>query len=146
MSAEDFGEFLRKAFKAAASVAETGAMTYVVMSAQEWGNLMNVMADCGYHWSSTIVWVKDSQVMSRKDYHTRYEPIWYGWLSGEKRLCPLVDRGQNDVWEVDRPKRSVEHPTMKPIALVAKAVNNSSHNGDAVLDLFGGSGSTLLAC
>lgn len=146
MSTDDFHNFLLKTFKAVASVCEPGAMVYVVMSAQEWGNLMDVMSDCGYHWSSTIVWAKDTQVLSRKDYHTRYEPIWYGWLEGEKRLCPLQDRQQNDVWEIDRPKKSVEHPTMKPVALVGRAVNNSSHTNDAVLDLFGGSGTTLIAC
>ena len=85
-------------------------------------------------------------MLSRKDYHTQYEPIWYGWLEGEKRLCPLRDRQQSDVWAIDRPKKSAEHPTMKPIALIGRALNNSSHAGDNVLDLFGGSGTTLLAC
>jgi len=146
MSTEEFGEFLGKTFRAAASVCEPGAMCYCVMSAQEWGNIMNALAECGFHWSSTIIWYKDSLVLSRKDYHTQYEPIWYGWLEGDKRLCPLQDRQQSDVWEVDRPKKSVEHPTMKPIALAGKAINNSSHAGEAVLDLFGGSGTTLLAC
>ena len=61
------------------------------------------------------------------------------------RLCPLKDRQQSDVWEIDRPKKSAEHPTMKPIALVGRAINNSSHAGDNMLDLFGGSGTTLLA-
>ncbi len=146
MSTEEFGVFLRKSFKAAASVCESGAMCYCVMSAQEWGNIMNALSETGFHWSSTIIWYKDSLVLSRKDYHTQYEPIWYGWLEGDKRLCPLQDRQQSDVWEIDRPKKSVEHPTMKPIALAGKAINNSSHIGDAVLDLFGGSGTTLLAC
>ena len=146
MSTEEFGEFLRKTFRAAASVCEPGAMGYIVMSAQEWGNIMTALADTGFHWSSTIIWYKDSLVLSRKDYHTQYEPIWYGWLEGEKRLCPLQDRQQSDVWEIDRPKKSVEHPTMKPIALPGKAINNSSHTDDVVLDLFGGAGSTLLAC
>lgn len=146
MSTEEFGEFLRKTFRAAASVCEPGAMCYCVMSAQEWGNIMNALAECGFHWSSTIIWYKDSLVLSRKDYHTQYEPIWYGWLEGDKRLCPLQDRQQSDVWEIDRPKKSVEHPTMKPIALAGKAINNSSHTGEVILDLFGGSGTTLLAC
>jgi DNA modification methylase len=145
MSTDEFYAFLLSAFKAMAAVSEPGAMTYVVMSAQEWGSVMSAMREAGYHWSSTIIWVKDSLVLSRKDYHTRYEPIWYGWLEGEKRLCPLQDRQQNDVWEIDRPKKSEQHPTMKPIALAARAINNSSHRGDAVLDLFGGSGTTLLA-
>lgn len=145
MSTEDFYLFLSSAFKAMASVSEPGAMTYVVMSAQEWGSVMNTMKENGYHWSSTIIWAKDSLVLSRKDYHTQYEPIWYGWLEGEKRLCPLQDRQQSDLWQIDRPKKSEDHPTMKPVALVAKAIGNSSHPNDEILDLFGGSGTTLLA-
>jgi len=146
MSKADFGEFLRKTFKAAASVCLPGAIIYCVMSAQEWPNIHFALDDSGYHWSSTIIWYKDSLVLSRKDYHTQFEPIFYGWLNGEKRLCPLQDRQQSDVWQFDRPKKSAEHPTMKPIALVGRAINNSSRAGDVVLDLFGGSGTTLLAC
>jgi len=145
MSTEDFYQFLLSAFKAMASVCEPGAMTYMVMSGQEWGTAMNTMKEAGFHWSSTIIWAKDTLVLSRKDYHTQYEPIWYGWLEGEKRLCPLQDRKQSDLWQIDRPKRSDEHPTMKPIALAGKAINNSSRPGDMVLDSFGGSGTTLLA-
>ena len=148
MSAEQFGAFLLAAFKALAEGSESGCMTYVVMSAQEWGNVMPAMREAGYHWSSTIIWAKDSLVLSRKDYHTQYEPIWYGWFEGAdkaKRLCPLKDRKQSDLWQIPRPKISVEHPTMKPVALVAKALLNSSRTGDVVLDLFGGSGTTLIA-
>ncbi len=146
MSADEFYKFLLSAFKAMAGVSEPGAMTYVVMSAQEWGSVMTAMKEAGYHWSSTIIWAKDSLVLSRKDYHTQYEPIWYGWLGGEKRLCPLQDRQQSDLWQIPRPKKSEEHPTMKPVALAGKAVGNSSRPGDTVLDLFGGSGTTLIAC
>ena len=145
MSKKDFYNFLLAAFKAMASVSEPGCMTYIAMSAQEWGTLMNAVEDAGYHWSSTIIWAKDSLVLSRKDYHTKYEPIWYGWLDGEKRLCPLQDRQQCDLWEIDRPKKSEDHPTMKPITLAGRAIENSSHRHDVVLDLFGGSGTTLLA-
>jgi len=145
MSKEDFYKFLLAAFKSMSSVCAAGAMVYVVMSAQEWGSVMNAMEATGFHWSSTIIWAKDRLVLSRKDYHTQYEPIWYGWLDGEKRLCPLEDRQQSDHWEFERPAKSKEHPTMKPIALAARAINNSSHTGDPVLDLFGGSGTTLLA-
>jgi len=145
MPKAEFGEFLKKAFHAAASVCQPGTMMYCVMSAQEWANVHFALEKCGFHWSSTVIWYKDSLVLSRKDYHTQYEPIWYGWLEGEKRLCPLQDRQQSDVWQFDRPKKSEEHPTMKPIALVGRAINNSSRSGDSVLDLFGGSGTTLLA-
>lgn len=146
MAAEEFHAFLMHAFANMAEHTEPGAMVYVVMSSSEWGTLMGVMQAAGYHWSTTIVWVKDTLVLSRKDYHTRYEPMWYGWREGAARLRPLEDRTQSDVWEIDRPKRSDEHPTMKPVALVARAVANSSGAGDVVLDLFGGSGTTMVAC
>ena len=149
MSTEQFGAFLLSAFRCMAAVSEPGCMTYVVMSAQEWGNVMNVLREAGYHWSSAVIWAKDSLVLSRKDYHTQYEPIWYGWFEGTdgkaKRICPLKDRKQSDLWQIPRPKVSVEHPTMKPVALVAKSLMNSSRTGDAVLDLFGGSGTTIIA-
>ena len=146
MSTEDFKEFMYNAFKAMNNASKAGCMTYVVMSAQEWGNMMLTLAENDYHWSSTIIWNKDQLVLSRKDYHTKYEPIWYGWKAGESRLCPLEDRKQCDVWDFERPKRSDEHPTMKPVPLVARAIMNSSKKGNNVLDLFGGSGTTLIAC
>ena len=144
MGTEDFKEFMNKAFASLNFAMNDGAMTYVVMSAQEWGNMMLTLAQNNYHWSSTIIWNKDSLVLSRKDYHTKYEPIWYGWKEGT-RLCPLEDRKQSDVWDIPRPKKSEEHPTMKPVELVARAITNSSKKGDIVIDLFGGSGTTLIA-
>ena len=146
MGTEEFKEFMYSAFRVMNNASKDGCVTYVVMSAQEWGNMMLTLAQNGYHWSSTIIWNKDHLVLSRKDYHTKYEPIWYGWKDGAPRLCPLEDRKQSDVWDFDRPIRSDEHPTMKPVALVARAVMNSSKTGNAVLDLFGGSGTTLIAC
>jgi len=147
MSTEQFYEFLLAAFKAMASVCAVGAAAYIFMSAQEWPSIMTAMKTAGFHWSSTIIWAKDRHVLSRKDYHTQYEPIFYGWLApnGEPRLCPLQDRQQSDLWQFDRPAKSELHPTMKPVALVARAISNSSRNGDVVLDLFGGSGTTLIA-
>ena len=145
MGTEEFKDFMSSAFSCMNQASKEGCMTYVVMSAQEWGNLMLTLAQNGYHWSSTIIWNKDRLVLSRKDYHTKYEPIWYGWKEGGPRLCPLEDRKQSDVWDFDRPSVSKEHPTMKPVELVAHALENSSHSGDIVLDLFGGSGTTLIA-
>lgn len=144
MGTEDFKSFMFAAFAALNFAQKEGAMTYVVMSAQEWGNMMLTLAQNDYHWSSTIIWNKDSLVLSRKDYHTKYEPIWYGWKEGT-RLCPLEDRKQSDVWDVPRPKKSEEHPTMKPVELVERAIKNSSKRGNIVIDLFGGSGTTLIA-
>ena len=145
MGTEDFKQFMNSAFHCMNAVSEPGCMTYVVMSAQEWGNMMLTLASNDYHWSSTIIWNKDQLVLSRKDYHTKYEPIWYGWKDGSARLHPLDDRKQCDVWDFEMPKVSIEHPTMKPVALVAQAIKNSSNSGDNVLDLFGGSGTTLIA-
>lgn len=144
MGTEEFKDFMFDIFASLNFAQKDGAMTYVVMSAQEWGNMMLTLAQNNYHWSSTIIWNKDSLVLSRKDYHTKYEPIWYGWKEGT-RLCPLEDRKQSDVWDIPRPKKSEEHPTMKPVELVARAITNSSKRGDIVIDLFGGSGTTLIA-
>ncbi|NCD03796.1 MAG: DNA modification methylase [Clostridia bacterium] len=146
MSSEDFKEFMEKSFARMAEALVVGGMAYVVMSAQEWGSLMPALADNNFHWSSTIIWNKDRLVLSRKDYHTRYEPIWYGWKDGAPRIHPLTDRQQCDVWDIPRPSKSEEHPTMKPVELVQRAIENSSKRGNFVLDQFGGSGTTLIAC
>lgn len=146
MSTEDFKEFMSKSFATMAEVMVVGGMVYVVMSAQEWGSLMPALSENGFHWSSTIIWNKDRLVLSRKDYHTRYEPIWYGWKDGAPRIHPLTDRQQCDVWDIPRPSKSEEHPTMKPVELVQRAIENSSKRGNFVLDQFGGSGTTMIAC
>jgi DNA modification methylase len=145
MSTDDFKKFMDSVFKCMSKYSKLGCMTYVVMSAQEWGNLMLTLTENNYHWSSTIIWNKDRLVLSRKDLHTKFEPIFYGWLEGAPRLHPLTDRTQSDVWDIPRPSRSDEHPTMKPIELVVRAIKNSSNMKDLVLDLFGGSGTTLIA-
>lgn len=145
MTTIDFKDFMSDAFSMMAMASKKGCMTYVVMSAQEWGNMMLCLFENSYHWSSTIIWNKDRLVISRKDYHTKYEPIWYGWLDGASRLCPLDDRKQSDVWDVDKPTKSELHPTTKPIELINIALNNSSKKNNLVLDLFLGSGSTMVA-
>jgi DNA modification methylase len=122
-----------------------GAPIYMVMSAQEWPVVDGTLREAGFHWSSTVIWAKDTLVLSRKDYHTQYEPIWYGWNASASRLVNVEDRKQSDVWQIDRPKRSELHPTTKPVELCERAIKNSSNAGDIVLDLFGGSGSTLIA-
>jgi DNA modification methylase len=145
MSTSDFKDFMGSAFAMMAMHSKKGCPTYVVMSAQEWGNLMLALHENDYHWSSTIIWNKSHLVMSRKDYHTKYEPIWYGWLDGAPRLCPLIDRKQSDVWDIDRPTKSELHPTTKPIALIEIALKNSSKTGNLIFELFTGSGSTMVA-
>ncbi len=123
-----------------------GAIVYLVMGGEEWPVVDMALRKIGFHWSSTIIWVKDQMVLSRKDYHTQYEPMWYGWKNDGPRLVELPDRKQSDVWHIDRPKRSEEHPTMKPLELVERSLINSSQPGAVVLDLFAGSGTTLIAC
>ena len=92
-----------------------------------------------------LIWVKDSLVLGRANYHYRHEHLWYGWKKGEKSSY-CAGRDQDSVWEINRPKRSDEHPTMKPIELIAKAIQNSSHSEEIVVDPFLGSGSTIVAC
>ena len=145
MSTDGFKDFMSNVFATMSIFSKKGCPTYVVMSAQEWGNLMLTLHENNYHWSSTIIWNKSHLVMSRKDYHTKYEPIWYGWLDGSPRLCPLKDRKQSDVWDVDRPTKSELHPTTKPIELINIALKNSSIKDNLILDLFLGSGSTMVA-
>lgn len=95
-------------------------------------------------WRQTLVWVKDQFVMGRSDYHYRHESIFYGWVPGGAHRPP-PDRTQDTVWEIDRPRRSAEHPTMKPVALIVRALQNSTAAGQLVVDPFAGSGSTLIA-
>jgi DNA modification methylase len=142
---DQFGTFCDQFSIQLKTHSKAGALIYMVMSAQEWPVIHKSLQDAGFHWSSTIIWAKDQLVLSRKDYHTQYEPIWYGWSEGAGRLQPVVDRKQTDVWNIARPKVSELHPTTKPIELIAKAITNSSKQKDSILDLFGGSGSTLIA-
>lgn len=122
-----------------------GAPLYIVMSAQEWPTIDRALREAGMHWSSTIIWAKDRAVLSRKDYHTQYEPIWYGWKEGEPRRVPVTDRTQSDLWQIPRPARSEDHPTMKPVELVSRALLNSSRPDDVVFEPFLGSGTTAVA-
>jgi DNA modification methylase len=96
----------------------------------------------GFHWSATIIWVKDSLVLSPANYQRKYEPCFYGW---REKSTFNTSRKETEVWEIPRPKNSELHPTMKPVELCARAIINSSNQNDIVLDLFGGSGSTLIA-
>lgn len=99
--------------------------------------------DSGLHWSATVVWKKNAFVMSRGNYQRMYEPCFYGWRI---KSSFVAGRDKTEVWEVNRPTKSDLHPTMKPIELCGIGIANSSKIGDKVLDLFGGSGSTMIAC
>jgi DNA modification methylase len=146
MNEGQWDEFVGQFCKTLKDYSEPGAPIYLVMSAQEWPVIDRNLREVGFHWSSTVIWAKDRLVLSRKDYHTQYEPIWYGWNNEAARLAIVEDRKQSDLWEIERPSRSELHPTMKPIELVQKSIVNSSKPGNIVLDSFGGSGSTLIAC
>jgi DNA modification methylase len=118
---------------------------YVCMSSKEMPLVSRVLTEEGGHWSDTIIWRKDRFVLGRADYQRSYEPIWFGWREGSSHHW-CGDRDQDDVWEINRPSDAPLHPTMKPLPLMERAIANSSKSGDLVLDLFAGSGSTLIAC
>jgi DNA modification methylase len=117
---------------------------YICMSTREWPVVSRVLEELGGHWSDTIIWAKDRFVLGRADYQRAYEPLWFGWREGTSHhWCGARDQG--DVWTIPRPAESELHPTMKPLALVERAIENSSRPGDLVLDLFLGSGTTVIA-
>jgi DNA modification methylase len=117
---------------------------YICMSTKEWPLVSRVLAEEGGHWSDTIIWAKDRFVLGRASYQRQYEPIWFGWREGAKPFW-CGDRDQGDLWRIERPSDNDLHPTMKPLPLIERAIENSSRPGDSVLDLFLGSGSTLIA-
>jgi DNA modification methylase len=123
----------------------TKGAVYWCMSSSELHTLQRAFAAAGGHWSTFIVWAKHTFTLGRADYQRQYEPILYGWKEGgDHYWCGARDQG--DVWFFDKPAKNDLHPTMKPVALVERALRNSSKSRDIVLDPFGGSGSTLIAC
>jgi DNA modification methylase len=123
----------------------TKGAVYVCMSSSELHTLQRAFTAAGGKWSTFIIWAKHTFTLGRADYQRQYEPILYGWKQGADHYwCGARDQG--DVWFFDKPVRNDLHPTMKPVALVERAIRNSSKTRDIVLDPFGGSGSTLIAC
>ena len=118
---------------------------YVCMSSSELHTLYSAFIAAGGKWSTFIIWAKNTFTLGRADYQRQYEPILYGW-NADKSHYWCGDRDQSDVWEYNKPVKNDLHPTMKPVELVERAILNSSKSGDIVLDGFGGSGSTLIAC
>jgi DNA modification methylase len=140
---DDFEQFLRDA--CLNMLAVTKGAIYVCMSSSEIHTLQQVFRDAGGHWSTFVVWAKNTFTMGRSDYQRQYEPILYGWREGTDHFwCGARDQG--DVWFVKKPHVNELHPTMKPVELVERAIRNSSKGRDTVLDPFGGSGTTLIAC
>ena len=136
-------EFLRESFNAMITFTKPGACWYVAAPSGNLFQAFSIPLSELEVWRHTLVWVKDALVMGRADYHYRHESIFYGWTPGAAHQEP-PDRKQDSVWEVPRPRSNKEHPTMKPIELITRAINNSSRANDIVLDPFAGSGSTLI--
>jgi DNA modification methylase len=123
----------------------TQGAVYICMSSAELDTLKTAFTTAGGHWSTFIIWMKNTFTLGRSDYQRQYEPILYGWREGRGHYwCGARDQG--DVWCIDRPQVNDLHPTMKPVGLVERAIANSSRSGETVLDPFGGSGSTLIGC
>jgi len=140
----EFYDFLFKAFTNMFEHTKKGGSIYVCHADTEGLNFRNAYKNAGYKLASCLIWVKNSLVLGRQDYHWRHEPILYGWKEGAAHYF-VDDRTQDTIWEYNKPRRNEDHPTMKPLELVGKAISNSSRPNELVLDLFGGSGSTLIA-
>lgn len=145
MGDEQFRQFLRDAFTAADTVMKPGAVFYIWHADSEGYNFRGAARDTGWTVRQCLIWRKQSMVMGRQDYHWRHEPCLYGWKDGAGHLW-ASDRKQTTVLEFDRPARNAEHPTMKPVALFEYQMLNNTKGSDVVLDIFGGSGTTLIAC
>lgn len=145
MSKDDFYNFLLSAFKNIYDNLADGGAVYIFHSDAEKVNFFNATVDAGFHYSTTCIWVKDSLVLGRMDYQMQHEPIIYAFKDTAKHKW-YSDRKQTTVWNFDRPTRSKLHPTTKPVPLISYPIKNSSLVNGIVLDLFGGSGSTLIAC
>ena len=141
---QKFYQFLLDAFKNAYGSMADGAAIYVFHSDAEKVNFFNAVVDAGFHYSTTCIWVKNALVIGRMDFQMRHEPIIYGFKDTAKHKF-YGDRKQTTVWEFDKPVKSKLHPTTKPLALIGYPIGLSSQENGIVLDLFGGSGSTLIA-
>jgi len=141
----DFYQFLYDFYTALGSYTKAGGAWYVWHADSEGANFRRAMSDSGIMVKQCLIWVKNSMVMGRQDYHWQHEPCLYGWKEGAAHGW-YSDRKQTTVLNFDRPQRNAEHPTMKPIPLFAYQIGNSSKQGDIVCDAFGGSGTTMVAC
>jgi len=145
MGNEAFYTFLFDAFKSMEEVMAQDASIYVFHADTEGLNFRKAFLDAGFYLSGTCIWKKQSLVLGRSPYQWQHEPVLFGWKKKGKHMW-YSDRKQSTIWEYDKPKKNGEHPTMKPVALIANPITNSSMTGCIVLDPFGGSGSTLIAC
>lgn len=142
---DEFVEFLRKAFVTALDVLKPGCAFYVWFAQSQAENFLAAADKAGMTIRQTLIWAKSTFSLGRQDYQWKHEPCLYGWKDGASHRW-FSDRKQTTVLEFEKPARNAEHPTMKPVPLMAYEIRNSSRVGDTVLDSFGGSGSTLMAC
>ena len=147
MANDKFYEFLLAAFKNMATHLEKGGSAYVFHADTEGLNFRKAFIEAGFHLSGCCIWVKNSLVLGRSDYQWQHEPVLYGFLqNGKHYWSKNAGRSQTTIWNFDKPKKNENHPTSKPLDLLAYPIGNSSRENSIVLDTFGGSGSTLMAC
>lgn len=145
MKDEEFYNFLLDSFRNIYEAMERDASIYVFHADTEGLNFRKAFVDAGFYLSGTCIWRKQSLVLGRSPYQWQHEPILFGWKRKGRHQW-YGDRKQTTIWEFDRPTKSTLHPTMKPVELCAYPIKNSSMSNCIVLDAFGGSGSTLIAC
>ena len=145
MKNDDFYHFLLSAFTNMAAVLEKGGSAYVFHADTEGLNFRKAFVEAGFKLSGCCIWVKDSLVLGRSPYQWQHEPVLFGWKQGGKHKW-YADRKQTTIWNFDKPRRNADHPTSKPLDLLAYPIKNSTQANAIVLDLFAGSGSTLMAC
>lgn len=145
MENDNFRQFLIDAFNNANLVMKAGAVFYIWHADLEGYNFRGACFDVGWKVRQCLIWNKNTMVMGRQDYHWKHEPCLYGWKDGAGHLW-AADRKQTTILNFDRPTRNDLHPTMKPISLFDYQIKNNTKGGDIVLDLFGGSGTTIMAC
>lgn len=144
MNETEYYNFLIDAFINMFQIAKAGAPIYAFHADTEGLNARNAFKNAGFKLAQCLIWVKNSFVMGRQDYQWRHEPILYGWKEGNAHYF-IDNRSQSTVLEFDRPTKNIEHPTMKPIDLLVYLIKNSSKENDLIVDLFAGSGSSLIA-
>ena len=145
LKGEDFYNFLLSAFKNMADHLEKGGAAYCFHADTEGLNFRKAFIDAGFHLAGVCIWVKNSLVLGRSDYQWQHEPVLYGFLQNGRHPW-YADRRQTTIWNYDKPKRNKDHPTSKPLDLLGCPIQNSTQENAVVIDTFGGSGSTLMAC
>ena len=145
MKNEEFYSFLLSAFQRMVEHLESGGAAYVFHADTEGLNFRRAFVDAGLHLAGCCIWVKDSLVLGRSDYQWQHEPVLYGFLQNGKHKW-YSDRKQTTIWNFAKPKRNADHPTSKPLDLLSYPIGNSTQENAVVIDTFGGSGSTLMAC